>query len=159
MDFRNKVQQLGASDANLDELVSFLERSIKDLFTRVSRDPKPSTVSTFGAEAKQPSRIDRVKLELAHFNGEAMKWPAFEDSFTKMVLKDIFFSPEDKALLLLKSVTTIETKRLVKAQINAENYDGVLDTLKARYGIPKSIYREHFPVANKKYSIGIKEIY
>ncbi len=39
-----------------------------------------------------------------------MKWPAFEDAFSKMVMKDDSFSPEDKALLLLKSVTTTETK-------------------------------------------------
>ncbi len=51
----------------------------------------------------------------------------------------VFLAAKDKALLLLKSVTTTETKRLVEAQINAKNYDGVFDTLKARFGIPKSI--------------------
>ena len=74
MDFRNEFQQLGASDAHLDELVSCLERSINYHFTRISRDPKPSTTSpTIGAEAKPTSRIDRVKLELPHCNGDAMK--------------------------------------------------------------------------------------
>ncbi len=158
LDFRNEVQRLDVSDADLDELVSNIERSVKDLFARVSRDPKPSTTTPLTIiEAKPKSRIDRVKLELPHFNGEAMKWPAFEDAFSKMVMKDGSFSPEDKALLLLKSVTTTETKRLVEAQINAKNYDGVFDTLKARFGIPKSIYREHFLAASRKYTIGLNK--
>ncbi len=55
--------------ADLDELISNIERSVKDLFTRVSRDPKPpTTTSLTTVEAKPKSRIDRVKLELLHFN-------------------------------------------------------------------------------------------
>ncbi len=55
----------------------------------------------------------------------------------------------------LKSVTTTEAKCLAEAQINAKNYDGVINTLKARYGIPKSIYQEHLLAANKNYIIGL----
>ncbi len=83
--FAGDFEESGTDDTDLAELQARINKLLQDLWARV-KDKSPTTTSSKEDDKSESSssyRFDRIKIELPHYNGEPMKWPAFEDSFYK----------------------------------------------------------------------------
>ncbi len=147
-------------DMEIHELRSKLTSILKEINARIldeqMKDRAPSSRESFLKPSEiivKSSPTTKHKVALPKFDGTSLDWKQFSKLFCKVVEKDTSLTEEEKACLILESMTTPETKELVKTAIQSDNgYENGLKTLRQKYGREHTIFREHLQFLTKHQS-------
>ena len=97
-----------------------------------------------GSQGQSNRSVNLPKLEIPSFNGDALRWSEFWDSFEASVDKNRGLSGIEK-LSYLNSKLTGEAKQAVSGiLLSNQNYEVAKTILKDRFGKSKTIANSHF---------------
>jgi len=148
-----KIDDFQKGDSNMEDVGTRASASITPVRARRSQTPpdvSPVTVQNVSSPSRSSSSngnyatgIKLPKIQLAKFNGDITKFPAFWQSFEHAIHNNEAVSPINKLNYLLSLLEGPAYRAVEGFNLQEENYENVVETLKSRFGKKQQIVNAH----------------
>ena len=148
-----KIDVFQKGNSNMEDVGTGASASITPVRARRSQTPpdvSPVTVQNVSSPSRSSSSngnyatgIKLPKIQLAKFNGDITKFPAFWQSFEQAIHNNEAVSPINKLNYLLSLLEGPAYRAVEGFNLQEENYENVVETLKSRFGKMQQIVNAH----------------